>query len=499
MTAAADEPAWRAVGAKAPADPPASRIGLGRPVPARPMPAASAPAALGTPVPVRSRFAERPPAGGGSPSAAVVRAQGTDEPPPPLVDGLPAPGGLCGVPVTCTTTCVCTTTCCSMMPACGGCWPSCLDGLCTPDHQLYGRAEYLLWTIRDHHLPPLVTTSNPPSSLGVLGEPGTRVLFGGSVDPEERSGGRFTLGWWFDPCCNWAIEGTFLFLGERSNNFRAASAGEPVLARPFFDVTLNEQNAELVANPALPEFPDLIPLTGGVDIALWSELTGAELNLRRTLLVACNGAGHSFKVDLIGGFRYLRLHEGLRITEALSVPATADPDIAGVGFVVTDQFGTKNQFYGGQLGAEAELRRGRWFIDFRGKVALGSTTQVVNIDGATTFTAPGRAPATSTGGLLAQPTNIGHYRRDTFSVVPEVGINVGCYVTPNLRISAGYTFLYWTNVARPGEQIDFGVNPNQLPRFNGNGGLDGPARPVFLFKDTDFWAHGVNFALEYRY
>jgi hypothetical protein len=27
----------------------------------------------------------------------------------------------------------------------------------------------------------------------------------------------------------------------------------------------------------------------------------------------------------------------------------------------------------------------------------------------------------------------------------------------------------------------------------------GPARPAFGFRETDFWAHGVNFGLEFKY
>src|SRR5262249_22063690 len=42
------------------------------------------------------------------------------------------------------------------------------------------RGEYLLWSIRDSHTPALVTTS-PPASLGTHGNPGTAVLFGGSI------------------------------------------------------------------------------------------------------------------------------------------------------------------------------------------------------------------------------------------------------------------------------------------------------------------------------
>ncbi len=61
----------------------------------------------------------------------------------------------------------------------------------------------------------------------------------------------------------------------------------------------------------------------------------------------------------------------------------------------------------------------------------------------------------------------------------------------------GYDFLYWSSVARPGDQIDRTVNSTQIaPR---TGPFTGPARPAFEFKNTDYWAHGVNFGVEFRY
>ena len=47
---------------------------------------------------------------------------------------------------------------------------------------------------------------------------------------------------------------------------------------------------------------------------------------------------------------------------------------------------------------------------------------------------------------MALPSNIGHYSRDQFSVVPEVGLNVGYQLTRHVSLSAGYTCIYWSNV-----------------------------------------------------
>ena len=97
--------------------------------------------------------------------------------------------------------------------------------------------------------------------------------------------------------------------------------------------------------------------------------------------------------------------------------------------------------------------------------------------------------------MLALPSNSGHFSRNVFSVVPEVGMNLSYQVCPNLRLFMGYTFLYWNNVARPGALIDTVVNTTQ----QSGGTLTGPARPAFAFHNTDYWAHGINFGLELRY
>ena len=101
--------------------------------------------------------------------------------------------------------------------------------------------------------------------------------------------------------------------------------------------------------------------------------------------------------------------------------------------------------------------------------------------------------------LRELPSNIGRYNWDVFAVVLEFPINVGYQVTKQLRVFVGYTFLYASKVLRPGDQIDRVVNTTQIPPPLAAGTLIGPARPAFHFKDTDFWAQGINFGLEFRF
>ena len=88
------------------------------------------------------------------------------------------------------------------------------------------------------------------------------------------------------------------------------------------------------------------------------------------------------------------------------------------------------------------------------------------------------------------PTNIGEFNRNVFSVVPEVGRNVGYQLTDHIRTFVGYNFLYWSNVIRPGDQIDRVIDINNIPRFvnvlPGTIPAVFPPRPEARFNDTDF-------------
>jgi hypothetical protein len=351
--------------------------------------------------------------------------------------------------------------------------------------RFYGRGEYLLWWMKSTPLPPLVTTSAPGFD-GVLGAPTTTVLFGGqSVGGEERSGGRFTVGYWLDQCQTKGIEGSYFFLGQRSTRFSANSDQFPVLARPFFNLNTGTEFSELTASP--------MRSTGTITAESNNRLWGAEANLRCNLCQSC-----CYRFDLLTGFRYLELDEGLRLTEDVQVLPT-EPLLGGSHILLFDSFSTRNQFYGGQVGAAAEYRRGPWFVDLRGKIALGGVHQVINIDGGQVRVLPTGEVLSSKGGLLALPTNIGHFTRDRFAVVPEIGLQLGYQVTDSVRVFVGYSFLYLSNVVRPGDQIDRVLDVTQIPNFAFPARPTGLARPAVPFKGTDFWAQGINFGVEFHY
>ena len=87
--------------------------------------------------------------------------------------------------------------------------------------------------------------------------------------------------------------------------------------------------------------------------------------------------------------------------------------------------------------------------------------------------------------------------RDRFSVVPEVGINVGYQVTDHINVFVGYSYLYWNNVVRPGNEINLALNSTRTPVSLVP--PTGPIAPIFSFRDSDFWAQGVNFGVGLRF
>ena len=174
-----------------------------------------------------------------------------------------------------------------------------------------------------------------------------------------------------------------------------------------------------------------------------SQVWGAEANL---LGGACGN--ERFGLDVLGGLRYLALDEDLGLTQAAGAGGATE----------ADSFRTRNQFFGGQFGSQMEVRWGRLYTNLLGKVAVGNVHQEVR------------------------------QAHDDFGVVPEVNVNVGYQVRPGLRLYAGYSFLYLSDVARPGDQA---VSAAQVPAAQVVGNP--------LFNHSDFWAQGVNFGVAVRY
>jgi hypothetical protein len=181
----------------------------------------------------------------------------------------------------------------------------------------------------------------------------------------------------------------------------------------------------------------------GSTLTATTGLQGAEA----TGVIGLTGSDH-YGVEMLFGFRYLALKDFLGLTGAAINPL--------------DQFDTHNHYYAGQVGIRAESCYHGWLLGMVGKLALGANEETLDTAGASP----------------------GHFAHSQFAVVPEFGIQLGYQLSRHARLVAGYTLVYWSEVVRSGDQIV---------------GVTGPTAAAFSFHQTDFWAQGGNFGLEFRY
>jgi hypothetical protein len=353
--------------------------------------------------------------------------------------------------------------------------------------QAWASAEYLWWRLKKDEVPPLVTTSPAAFPVGFLGNPGTTVLFAGPIDQGTLNGLRLRGGLWLDPCHTCGLDVSGFWLDQQDRTFPFNSGQFPVLARPFTDVNPGGPNSEFLAFPGIA--------TGTVAVRNEVKFCGATAAARCPICSDCRG-----RIDGLVGFQYLNLEEELTVVETpLALPTSPFAGTAGTQFVVTDTFRTRNQFYGGFVGLDAWTTHGCWAVGLTGSLGVGCNRQTIEIAGSQVAIPPSGPVVVTPGGLLALPgANAGRFDRNEFSIVPQIGINLGYQVSPNVVIFGGYTCLYWTNVVRPGAQIDPTLDVNRIPNFGG-----GPPatanRPIVPFIDQTFWAQGVSAGIRFSW
>lgn len=387
--------------------------------------------------------------------------------------------------------------------------------------------EYLLWTTKKAPLPvPLATSASLNDPLpGALGQPGTKILLGNEdIDIGWRNGFRVALGGWITNCKQLGIEGSFFMLPKKSHQQSISTSGEPGslnIAVPIFDVTglwgLNGMPGETVfILPGPLEGPGF---QGDLSLKMSSKLLGSELNTLVNLIDRCR-----FRIDFIGGFRWVQLEESLEFIGKTSALPNA-PFASGF-YNFKDSFKTFNNFYGPQIGLKANYNMDCWVVKGFAKAALGCMNQKVRIDGKSQtsngnlfYLTRNTGNEILQGGIFSEPTNRGSHHRNEFAVVLETGVNLSYQFSHCLEIAVGYNFLWLNQLLRPGEQIDRKINPSQtaLAQASRDSAGVGPTQPIPFgdsapaplpseperpkpkHHNTDFWAQGLAVSLNLKF
>lgn len=327
---------------------------------------------------------------------------------------------------------------------------------CPCEFSTWATVELLIGRTRGPSVAPLVTTgpAGAGALAGAVGQPGTVPLFGGKrLLDDWRTGLRAELGAWLDPDHRSGVSLRLYSLFTTSAQFRAVPNGAVVINVPQ-SVSAGGVRVQV---PAFVGFPGLT--TGRVAADARTTFAGGDLNWRCAL--ERNEFG---RIELLAGYRQLYLSDRLDVNFAVT-PTGVN---AGVGSLSgSDDVRTRNGFYGPQLGLYAATAGQRVWLEGHAATALGVT--VSDLDFARSRTAAG-VPLTQ--------SNVSN-RLTYFGVVAEGGVRANWRVADRLRLTAGYSFLYWNNVRRAQEMFVLG--------------------PVLRPQAIDFTTHLFTAGLEVRF
>jgi hypothetical protein len=318
--------------------------------------------------------------------------------------------------------------------------------------------------------PPLVTTdpaTEDSTTAGVL--PDATVLYGGDSDNTQMQAGlNLDFGTFLNDCQNIGFGGRYFFFGADDGNFSRNSGQNSVLAIPFFSVDLGANSSLLLAHPDIGG--DV--RSGSVAIRASNEIHGFDVYAR--LLYTRTACG---RIDFITGWHTSSVNDFFQLQ------MQTDGNQANNDVRLLDEFNTENQFNGLILGVMTEHQICCMTLRGKARVSVGNMHQSVSINGATTVN--GVLDQNEPGGLFTASSNIGNYSQDQFAAVTEAGLSLGYYITPRTQVTVGYNLMYWSNIVRPGEQINTVIDDLNVP----------PTSPTFQFHTSSFWVQSLTLGL----
>jgi len=361
---------------------------------------------------------------------------------------------------------------------------SCYTASCSPSKALsrsdlgWFEMDTLLWWGRGLTDSPVIVGGANPTVLPTI------PLLGGRDNPIGNDlllGLRTDVGLWLDDCSNYGFGGrTWGILTDGSEQVIVNGGNSTGIQ--FFNTSIGAPDSYVV-NLDRGVFGANVGEIGVLsDLDVFSgELYG------RGLLVG----DRRNRVDLIGGYTFLRLDSGYQLRSRIVDGFTDSPPPVGTITTIVDQFSTKNTFHGGSIGLASNLTRGRVGVGLTGKVALGNMESTSIVSGTFSQVPPSPNPPTfANRGLFAQSSNIGTITQNNFTFIPEMNAKLR-YRIGRGELGVGYTIVVLPEVAMAPSQIDQNIDVLNI--------LGAPVAPAPNFNTEAYFLHGLDLGMTFRF
>jgi hypothetical protein len=339
--------------------------------------------------------------------------------------------------------------------------------------------DTLLWWGRSQTNAPTILGGNSPTVLP------TNAIGGGLNEPvgnELLVGLRANLGFWLDDCENYGFGGRAWGMLSNGTTQTFTNGGNST-GIGFFNTSLNQPDAYIV-NLDRGVFG---ANTGTITVANELDAFSGELYGRALLIGDRNN-----RTDLIGGYTFLRLDSGYRLSSSVLDGWTDAPPPVGTVTSITDQFSTKNTFHGGHIGLMNDMRRGRVGFSLLGKIAMGDMESTSIISGTYSQVPPPPAvPDNQNRGLFAQNSNIGTITRNSFTFIPEMNARMR-YQLGRAQLGVGYSLIVLPQVAMATSQIDQNIDALGIPTQT-------TTTPLPNFNLESYFLHGLDLGVSFSF
>ena len=272
------------------------------------------------------------------------------------------------------------------------------------------------------------------------------------------------------------VGGDVLLPGAQVDRFQPDHSGTPSLLLPYYDVSVPGAQTVRIASPDFS--------SGSVTASASTELQSANVVLRRAIAqypeLALRSPG---RLPLR---RLARGPDARHGDDAGLAPATVISTLDSSS-TPTRSTGPRSVFHAGRSlrlddGSPRRAGRGRHPLRGHGVRRNGTATSQPPTQ-AITAASGYLGPADEHGPLRAE-----RLRRDSRSLAWTLGYEL----TPRIHATVGYSLFYWSNVARPGDQIDTNLNSTRLS----SGTLSGVPPPNSASRPPDFWAQGLSLGFD---